>query len=283
MALKHNLFVDRIRLCLDRMRIEYAAPHAIVLVHAMPKTGGTSVHHSLNAQLQNVVFHIHTWDAAVAQKSRLHFQEKRGGAPYHLRQGEMLRRTLDEGGRRDWKIVTLVREPVARLVSLFFQTGERVQERFLDHDGNYRLDEIAKHLTNKIAHMTSRANSREEEWFEREILRPTGIDVFKHDFDHEAGYRTVHHNRIGLLAIRLEDLNRCFSDAATGFLNLSSPVTLRTANSADQKDYAFDYREVRKRLRFPEALLREIYSDKFVQHFYSDEMIERFVNKWVRD
>lgn len=280
-ALKHNVFVDRLRLCGDLARIGLSGRKPLVLVHAMPKTGGTTAAYSLKASVSNPVFHVHTWDPEAAVGAISRFAKKRGGAPYSFRQGQMLRRMMETKAKEDWKIITLVREPVVRMVSLFFQTGKAMNDQFVDGAGKYKANDVVRHLYNRISGAANRNPSREEEWFYREICQPVGIDVFEHDFDCESGYMTVQRDRFGLLVLRLEDMNERFSEATTAFLDLPTPVTLERKNAAAEKSYKSAYREVCAQLRFPRETLRRLYSTQFVQHFYSSDMINQFISKWA--
>lgn len=160
-------------------------------------------------------------------------------------------------------LITLVREPVAVLVSAFFQlqgrqiwkdysSGEttlpEIQERFLRWQEGYR---------NWFDH-----------WFDRELLPYLGTDIFETPFPTATGYSIYACGAVRLVIIRLEDLGRCHQEAFRKFLGLKD-LTLRPANVGAAKEYGEIYRKFVAGCELPGSFLDQAYDLRYARHFYS--------------
>ena len=70
------------------------------------------------------------WAEAVYRRG---WNPRRGGA-LHVWQGQWVRRQLEHQPERRWKVITLVRDPVARNLSSFFQVADLNDERHRHRD-----------------------------------------------------------------------------------------------------------------------------------------------------
>ena len=116
-------------------------------------------------------------------------------------------------------------------------------------------------------------------WFDMELKRFVGIDVFQTAFPTEQGY-AVYENRFArVLIYRFEILDRLPGLLQT-FLNWNVP-TLMNSNIGAKKTYAEQYRHVRENLRLPEEFVTSLYGDKMMTHFYSEAERQRLFEKWT--
>jgi hypothetical protein len=177
--------------------------------------------------------------------------------------------------QRRLRVITLVREPVANNISMFFQLlGQYVgtDREFSDYD----IDDLAAVFVENYAH------ARPLTWLDAEIKTNFGIDVFQDPFPVHQGYTVISRGRISLLVLRCELDDRAKAQAIADFLGLDEFEIIRS-NVASDKSYAYNYAEFKRRIRMPPTLLDQMYNSKFARHFYSGEEREQFRSRWSGD
>jgi hypothetical protein len=212
----------------------------VPFVFQMGKVGSTSIARAVDG-LQVHTVEPSTW-----------VQSLKGG--YHRHHLNSLFFRMVEPKR----LITAVREPVGRNLSAFMQNrGEmnwgKEQSAFL---ANY-------------------PHNRPLEWFDREILPATGIDVFAEPFPHEKGWQIISDR---LLIIRCEESDSTKETALSTFLG--RPVTLGRANVGSEKTYADDYERL-KCLPLPPDYIDRMLNSRYAAHFYSQEEREVLRCRWL--
>jgi hypothetical protein len=201
---------------------------------------------------------------------------------------KLLRKRLDH---RKWKVVTLVRDPIARNVSSFFETLLVEQGQ---SDGLYKISadirspycfditvniddisELIRLFIEKFDHETPLI------FFDQQIKSILGIDVFADEFPKSKGYMIYKEKQVELLLIRLENLTDCAEAAFREFLSIDGYVA-KNANVGNEKIYAPLYKKFKSTIILPDTYINNMYSSKFIRHFYSDEEIKEFKTKWER-
>src|SRR4029079_6169356 len=110
-------------------------------------------------------------------------------------------------------------------------------------------------------------------WFDLELKRFVGIDVFQKAFPIEQRH-AVYENRFArVLLYRFEVLDQ-LPRILQKFLNWNVP-TLLESNIGAKKAYADQYRHVREKLRLPKEFVTSLYGDKMMRHFYSEAERQR--------
>jgi len=188
-----------------------------------------------------------------------------------------------------WKIVTLVRDPIARNISDFFEHIELVPSevdqqqklRSIEYDfeitiTNNNLDELIEIFFKKYKHDIAMG------YFDRELKGTFNIDLFASEFPTVKGYKVYRGKEVDVLLIRLEDLDDCFTEAIKEFLDIED-IPLVNKNVSQQKDYADIYQMFKDAICLPESYLDQMYSSKFARHFYSETELVRFRAKWSRE
>ncbi len=254
-----------------------------VIVYQMGKVGSITVAHSLRYYYGRVaspvqVHHVHLLNHLDEAESELKRQSDPRGDLESIQGWQRVRNLIDQNPQKRWKVISLVRDPVARSVAWFFhkldyvapdwqaqrEQGplflEELQRKFLDTDG--ANPEIPDH------------------WFNTQLLPIFGIDVFAEPFPKDVGYKIYEQSpRASLLIFRLEDLNECAGTAMSQFLGLND-FSLVHSNVADDKDYAEVYRAF-KRLPLPQSFVDAMYSTRFARHFYTEQELERLTQSWT--
>jgi len=170
------------------------------------------------------------------------------------------------------RVITLVREPVANNISMFYQ----LIRQYIGKDvelSDCATDELIEIFIKDYMH------SRPLTWLDAEIKTNLGIDVYQSPFPVDQGYTAISRDRISLLVLRCELDDRIKEKAIADFLGLDEFEIIRT-NVASEKSYATQYAEFKERIKIPPALLDQMYNSRFARHFYSSEELEQFRARW---
>lgn len=239
-----------------------------VLIYQMGKVGSTSLELALSD-----VNHFHTlYDNPPCYIHR----ERRSRFRHFLKMmGSALKRLLIRRRKRV-KIVSLVREPYGRNVSMFFQDLPYWMIKYQEINRYDSREEGLGFLFDTFNEVYDHRYF--DSWFDRELKRLTGIDIFTHPFDRERGCQVICQGRYEVMLIKLEKMASLQSEieAFVGY-----PFEMRQSNVGEQKWYACLYREFRERYTPANAYLEGLYDTRTVRHFYSDEEIEGFRQKYL--
>lgn len=177
------------------------------------------------------------------------------------------------------KIITLVREPIARNLSLCFHhftdfVHDDVSKKIFNAEKS-SFDLYNHYLQNKINPYAG------IHWYDREFLPTTGVNIFDFPFDRENGCGLIHSGKYDILVLQLEKLDKSMDKICT-FLDLQAPIELLQKNVSYKKWYHLLYKEFKGKYLPPPLLVDELYSSKFMKHFYSEADISRFRDNWKR-
>ena len=257
-----------------------------LIIFQMGKVGSTSVYSSLKSLHLNMpVYHVHflTYEGIhwASQVYRQGFS-RTGLIGRHIFDSLHLRQQLDKGlpENGQWKIVSLVRDPIARNISAFFQTLNLEFPEF-DYEkkiGSVKSETLVKELIplfwEKFNHDFPLT------WFDTEMKSVFNVDVFASDFPEASGYKIYTQGKADLLLFKLETLEKCAPRAFNCFLGIKNFELLK-ANEAQEKKYYNVYRQFLDNITFPASYIDRMYKSKYVRHFYSEAEIETFRDKWL--
>lgn len=255
-------------------------PLPAILVYQMGKVGSRTVYDTLlSLDLANPVYHIHWLSSANIEAEIRHYRRAGIWLPSYVRTGQFVSRQIRRHGEREWWIITLVRDPIARQLSEFFQLMWLLHPELLDEEGCVRTEQSLEVVQTVFADYEA-ATDKCNTWFDSELKQVFGIDVYSHPFDQEAGYTVIEQGRIRLLVLRLEDLSRQVGLLGE-FVGYRRPIALVRANEAQQHSYAESYKNAVTQFRIPEATCQTIYASRYAQHFFSPAMRAAFVRRWA--
>ena len=274
-------------------RLEQKFDQPPILILQMGKVGSSSITHSLKQlNLQRSIFHVHTLSEDFITQYQKQFRSFLGTEQEHSLRHiwlcDYLRKRLDAGLSERWKVVTLVRDPVARNLSTFFQnmiitsSDERSKTFFspehrftaMVQDGN--LEQLYEYFFSKIDH------TYPLRFWDREFKRFFDIDLLEADFPIEQGYKVYETKQADILLIRLEDLSSCASRAFQEFLGIDNFV-LQDTNIGAQKRYSEEYRLFKNTIPLTESYLDNLYASTYMKRFYSKSEIAAFKARWLRN
>ncbi len=244
----------------------------IILVYQMGKVGSNTIRWSLKkAGLK--VSHIHSLYLNRGYEFYKNFLLSQVNYPatkkilysfFYQWQRLKLRR------RKKLKIITLVREPVSVNISSFFQNLSYFAYEY-EHKAASSLYEA---FFDKCNH------DYVLDWFDKEFLPTTGLDIYQYDFDKDAGYSIIKEKKVECLVIKLEKLDE-LEGAIAEFVGVRDFKLVRHNVSA-HKWFNPVYREFKRNVMFSLEFIERIYSSRLVQHFYSEDEINEFMDKYLK-
>ncbi|MHA7865789.1 putative capsular polysaccharide synthesis family protein, partial [Flagellimonas marinaquae] len=131
-----------------------------VLVYQMGKVGSSSVNHSIGAVYPGYCFQIHRFSSD------------------HRYIGEVYRQYYQN--KIPLKIISMVREPIERNISAFFQWNKSINSTEFQKE-KVDMEGLMASFLEKFNHQ------RPLEWFDKNIYKHFNIDVFNREFP-ERGY-----------------------------------------------------------------------------------------------
>lgn len=252
-----------------------------ILVYQMGKVGSKTVTESLQAAgLRAPIYHVHF--LSEVSEARFRGKAERGEDPSssEIMVGiRNMRRKVLANDHKRWKVITLVREPIARGIATFIASYFKTNPVFGIDDSRYST-KVAT-LRDLFAQRGHKYDEYASTWFETELRALFGLDVFATDFPKGKGYAIYSAEKADVLLIRLEDLDRCHLDAFEEFLDIEN-LRLVSANVAREKGHYPVYREFVRTVEFSAEFLEETYSGNVVRHFYTPDEISGFITQWSR-
>jgi hypothetical protein len=174
--------------------------------------------------------------------------------------------------RRPVNVITLVREPIAANISMFFQMFPQYvgvpQPR-----SSHTIEQLGQIFLERYVH------SRPLTWFDAELKPTLGIDVFAHDFPRDLGYERYENGPVRLLVLKSEIDDAAKQRAIAEFLGLDGFEMIRS-NITARKQEANLYDRFKRETRFSRAFLSRMYDSKYARHFYARRELEELGARW---
>lgn len=269
-----------------------------VIIYSVGKVGSSSVAATLEATLKGrSVAHVHWLRAEHLRADEAHYRSRARAYRGSRRVARLLPRYVWLGQRLSdaisaappgavWDVVTLVRDPVSRNVSSFFQNLEPLFDVWPAEELKFRsAEDFAGQLVELFLDSYIAGNSPVEHdpdpltWFDVELKPVFGIDVYANPFPASRGYEIYTGSNSRVLLMRLENLDRVAKAAVAEFFGTEVPDMVQRNEAAD-KVYADVYRRFKKLLRMPREYLDRMYSSPYSQHFYTPAELAEFRARW---
>lgn len=222
-----------------------------VFIYQMGKVASSSVRYSLERSYQGPVVHGHyfgpqhrKWEVGYLYRA---WQEQ----PFPM------------------KVVSLIREPVARNISAFFENFQRFT-RYRFQDNPYSAEELQLFFLTRYPHNLPLL------WLENELRRSFGLDAYQQPFPAE-GYLQLRQGPIDGLLLKHDLADEGKMELLKNFVPLKE-LEWHNQNEGQEKPYAQLYREF-KALPLPDWYLDQMYNSRYAQHFYGPE-IAALREKW---
>src|SRR5687767_8565754 len=200
---------------------------AATVVYQMGKVGSSTIVASVKTlKLDKPVYHVHglTW-AGIGHGKQMYARMFRDGPDTnfrranHLFASQHLCKKIAKGiGNRPWKVISLVRDPVATNVSAFFQIIDHYLPGFTQQYkvGAVQIDDAIQVFLDQYDHEEPLM------WFDIELKSTLGVDVYATRFPKSKGYEIYRGAKVDVLILRLEDMNERAGEAFKEFLGIDS-------------------------------------------------------------
>lgn len=248
-AVRNALFDPKVQ-----MQVQRNQP---VFIWSMGKVGSTSVAKALNDVRSIAVFTSHFMNDPAHPRSQVLYK--------HLIAPKI-----------PLKIISLVRDPISKNVSSFFQNYEKNTGRAYA-TSDFSLEDLNDLFFNKYQHHDSPLT-----WFDNYIKRYTGIDIYSKPFSLEQKGCVYQQDNFELLVMRcdLDDAQK--TSQVEAFLNLEpNAFSIVSRNVGASKEYSKTYDEFKRHIQFPEGYLNTMRHSQYFQHFYSQAEIEQTLQRWA--
>lgn len=261
-----------------------------IIDYQMGKVGSSTIRVSLTERgLDQAFYHVHFLNpvrvAEIERQRRQYFGTDKHALLTRPWTYQFLYDQIQKKDRR-WKIITLVREPIARNISTFFENLDVVVKpdgkTYAIRSDYYGIDiEVTPdNIEPLISLFFERLqHDRPLRYFDDEIKTVFGLDVYSGEFPAEKGYRIYPGDNADLLLIRLENLNDCAVEAFKAFMDIDDFSLVQT-NVGSEKIYAPLYSAFKQRIRIPDDYIDRMYNAKYTRYFFTDEEIRGFRQKW---
>ncbi|HEY0371540.1 MAG TPA: putative capsular polysaccharide synthesis family protein, partial [Thermoanaerobaculia bacterium] len=187
--------------------------------------------------------------------------------PPHDLLGLELRDRLVRRGRR-CRVITLVRDPIARNISSYFEHLDAIWNR-TDAHASVPLDDLHRGFLERFPH------DEPLTWFDDELLPVLGIDVHDHSFPSAGSLR------IGDVLIMKSELEDAVKSAALrDFLGLRR-LTVQPTNSTGSKSKGETYRHFLATIRLEQGFVDRMLESRYTRHFYTEAERDAMRRKYL--
>lgn len=237
--------------------------HEPLFLFQMGKVGSST--HRNTLQTLYHVYHLHTLDE---------FRLKHEGA---------LKR-YQPTPEKPFDIITIVREPIGRKISTFFQNLVGTEYPFVFGSQDEVIDAGVDELIRRFR-LWEEGVEEATEWYEKHFEPATGICIYDYPFDREKGWSLIQSGNWRILLLRFSDVNTNHLTALNRFLSekfgeVAKISSLKSSNVSSVKWYADLMKEFRSKIEFTREELDHAYDSRFMQYFHTRGEIQVMRSKW---
>lgn len=245
-----------------------------ILIYQMGKVGSSTIKASLDRLNLFESYQVHRLNPDnIARVRREH--ERRGWAhPPGDRLGiELYERMIKPRVRL--KIITLVREPIGRNFSYYFQNLDKLCDTPSAHV-RIPVEQLVREFPVEFP-----ASDDPLTWFEYEFKEVTGIDLYDYQLNMSGGFAEVKTDLYDVLILRTDATDKTKSEAMAEFLGVRR-VPLTQANVTAHKGEAQSYRNFRDTIQMVPAYLDRMLGSKYSRHFFDEGTLCRLRDQYAR-
>lgn len=245
-----------------------------VVLHGMPKTGTQAMKSSLlKASVEHTYVHFLNFSTSLKTQFAPYYQEEISDLKKLIDGNDcVINNYLKNLKNRKVKIITGVRDPIARNYSMLFQS--------IENWGSYPLLNLFKGDLVRGIHQALRQEMLSTwDWIEKEIRDVWGIDIYDYPFDKSKGYSVIEKDNVEIFLYRLESSQK-LDQALNDYLEINDEFRYIQVHERAQSSLSKLYQQVRKQIHLEKDLLDGYYDCDEMRHFYSDSEIETFYSNW---
>ena len=235
----------------------------------MAKVGSLSIYSSLKKQkLLHAVFHIHSLNSKENMEN-LKLCKTKGILPDSRSPITIINKYIINKNRK-LKIISLVRDPMERNISAFF-------DAFKLYVGispeNYKgsMQELENIYHKKLPHDYA------INWFEIQFFGATGINVYDFKFSFERGFNIIQSNHNEVLIIKTNIEDNLKETLLSEFCDCPNFKLINTNQTKTEL-----YNKFKNYAKFSETYLNNQYQSRYAHHFFSKEERNAALKRWVK-
>ena len=257
----------------------------IVLIHQMGKVGSLSIYHSLQAAQSHQfdIYHTHFLNPRYALASdtqrrdtgwQIYKQsQNKNWLPIDYYDITRIHNQLLVKSQHPLNIITMVRDPISRNISAYFQNLHWIWG-IPDAHQQKSLHELAQGFWAQANH------DFPIDWLDQEIGNVVGLDVYAHPFPHDVG---VQHLRTGVhnvLIMHMRASDQIKEHAVQQFLGIEH-FRMTRSHVSQNKPYGSVYKKFLSEVEMPEWYVYKMLNSRFARHFFSEDERQKRIAYWL--
>lgn len=253
---------------LRRLKNTDAGP---ILIYQMGKVGSSTIRASLR-KAGFPSFQFHSLDESVLQQEADYHARRGSVPPKHIERSLLVRKELLDSGT-PLRVITLVREPISRNISAYFENLERytqIENAAETASVDFLLDHFLK----------TKPELRALNWFESELERFLGIDVYSHPFEAEQRFTRFRSGNHEVLILRIDAEDAVKARALADFVGIPE-VGIVNSNVSDDSSYAAKYKQFKQRVQLSKHYFDAHINSRLLQHFFTPIEREQVAQRWA--
>jgi hypothetical protein len=249
-----------------------------IVVFSWSKTASSTAYETLvRSHPRRPVYHLHGLDDDVEERQARHARAgtSLGIAPEGLRAVARLR-PMAKAKDREMALVTLVREPIARSVSSFFQRHYASPVDMTAADPS--PDDVAATVA-ELHELLPEMITSNDVWFDRQMVGVFDVDLFDAPFDPKAGFAHYRHGPVAQAVIRSDRFDELYRPAIEPIIG-HGLGSVRHANVGRAKQYRAHRRATMQAFRLTTDEIDLALSTRVLQHYFSADERDELVRTW---
>ena len=243
----------------------------LVFVYQMGKVASSSIYNSLKEK-KMIVYQIHRFNKEYIREIHKTHKEKTGLLESRIvdERGIRLNNMFIKKHKRPIFIISLVRDPIERNISAFFQNKEHITK----HHKYTSMDELIHRFYDLYDHDTPLT------WFDLEFKSSLDVDVYDFPFPKDEKHKIFKSNNFNILLLRVDIEDPQKGKIIGDFLGMGK-VKLKNKNVGSLKGYNSEYKDFINKIKLNENYVNKMLKSKFVEYFYTNEEISLMKKKWL--
>ncbi|HMB99842.1 MAG TPA: putative capsular polysaccharide synthesis family protein [Flavobacteriaceae bacterium] len=244
----------------------------IVFIYQMGKVASSSIYSSLKAK-GKIVYHVHRLNETHIRELHIAQMKKSGNIESKVvdERGVRLYNRYIKKNKKPIYILSMVRNPIDRNISAFFQNKEHFTKKHNYSD----VDKLTNLFYNLYDHNTPLL------WFDREFKHCLNIDIYSSPFHKEKKYKIIKEENFNVLLIRVDLEDKLKEEIISDFLRIKN-FKLKNKNVGSEKSYNREYKAFKKTIKLDENYINRMLNSKFTNYFYSEVEINQIKKKWLK-
>lgn len=242
-----------------------------VLIYQMGKVASSSIKATLS-RLDNLEI-IYTHRLSYAYAKQLNLRKKTlGWKVVSLEPSSIKDLHASVSAEPRLKVITLIREPIARNISAFFQVLDAItgiKNAYSKLTIVELMDIFLKQYPHEIPLI----------WFDQEFKEALGIDVYNVPFPKDKGVMTLKKGRYEALVMRHDLNDHLKQQSMEAFLGIE-PIGMQRDNISMDKPYSAVYELFKASIKLSDQYVTQLLESAYARHFYSKEECVLIRKKW---